>query len=405
MRSTLASPLPALASSPNAPFLETPAATKFSNLARPSRRRWLQLGLGLGATVALPAGAQGPSGAAPTRPAVVVQIADMSPAQQDISRDFLVGSRAAWQELAARGGASGRPVQHLTLEIDGSRESLQEAWRGARDNPACVALVGTTGHVIASELSALRRADGTPLAHVAPWLQNSSDDIDGQTFPIFAGRQEQIAHALRSLATVGVQDVGVVYATPQEQAQYRPDVERAAATLKLGLRTLGTGQPAVQASWPAIVLFPGGTPELARFTQSMERQAGRRQSFIVALADVNLQTLAQMGVARSLPVIVTQPVPVVTASLPVVRAYRAALARLFDEPPSPHSLAGYLAARYTQAVLAGIDGALTRANVLGAFSRRADVDLGGYRIAYGSGRRAGGFVTQSLLAADGRIVG
>ena len=38
----------------------------------------------------------------------------------------------------------------------------------------------------------------------------------------------------------------------------------------------------------------------------------------------------------------TQPVPLVNSSLPVVRSYRETLARLFDEPPTPLSLAGYM---------------------------------------------------------------
>jgi len=88
-----------------------------------------------------------------------------------------------------------------------------------------------------------------------------------------------------------------------------------------------------------------------------------------------------------------------------VRAYRDSLARLFDEPPSPLSLAGFLAARYTFEVLSEINGAVTRHSALLAFQRRTPVDLGGFRIAYDAGRRAGTYVTQSMLAQDGRVIG
>ena len=50
-----------------------------------------------------------------------------------------------------------------------------------------------------------------------------------------------------------------------------------------------------------------------------------------------------MGAARGTPIIATQPVPLDNAALPVVRAYRETLARLFDEPPTALSLAGYIA--------------------------------------------------------------
>lgn len=147
----------------------------------------------------------------------------------------------------------------------------------------------------------------------------------------------------------------------------------------------------------------GGTPELAGFTQGLEKQA--RQRYLVALADVNLQTLLQMGAARNTPVIATQPVPMVNSALPVVRQYRETLVRLFDEAPTPLSLAGFIAARYTFEVMAAIDGPLTRQSVLAGFQQRASLNLGGFRIAFNARRRSGSYVTQSMLALDGRLIG
>jgi hypothetical protein len=112
-----------------------------------------------------------------------------------------------------------------------------------------------------------------------------------------------------------------------------------------------------------------------------------------------------MGGARSTPVIATQAVPMVNASLPVVRSYRETMARLFDEPPVSLSLAGFIAARYTYEVLRDMDGALTRQGVLAAFQRREAVDVGGYRVAFNPQRRSATYVTQSMLTVDGRVIG
>jgi hypothetical protein len=147
----------------------------------------------------------------------------------------------------------------------------------------------------------------------------------------------------------------------------------------------------------------GGTPELAEFTQGLEKQA--RQRYVVALADVNLQTMLQMGAARNTPVIATQPVPLVNASLPVVRSYRETLSRLFDEPPTPLSLAGFIAARYTYEVLNDVDGPMTRQSVLAAFQRRTRFDVGGFSISFNPQRRSGSYVTQSMMTIDGRLIG
>ncbi len=343
------------------------------------------------------------------RAIVVAQIFDGSVGQQDVSKDFLIGSRAAWQDINAKGGVRGNPVQHTTIEVDGTLSSLRAALAAVRDNPACVALSGTSGDPAATSMVRLLRQENVRIAHAAPWLQDSSIEAGDNTFPIFAARQEQITHALQSLSMVGVQEIGAIYAADSEQRLYQDDLQRIAGALKLKLQSFrGQGELArlgqqLTAQTPAILLFIGGTPELVQFTQGLQRQS--RQRYVVALADVNLQTMMQMGVAGNTPVIATQAVPMVTANLPIVRAYRETLARLFDEQPTPLSLAGFIAARYTYQVLSGVDGALTRQSVLAAFQRRSSLDVGGYRVAFGPGRRSGNFVTQSMLTLDGRIVG
>lgn len=368
------------------------------------RRRVL---LGASASLALPALAQ--PGRAAARPLVVAQVQDASTAEQDVSKDFLVGARAAWQDVNAQGGVRGRPVQHVAIETDGSAAGLNQAWAQVRDNPACVVLSGTVGDPAASGLAALLRQENAGIAHAAPWLQNSSLELDERTFPIFSGRQEQIAHALKSLTVSGVQEIGAVFASAREAGLYRTDVQQAAAAAKLKLATwTGDGDLArlgqrLGPATPALLLFVGGTPELVQFTQGLDRQA--RQRYVIALADVNLQVAQQLGAARTIPVIATQPVPLVNAALPIVRRYREVLGRLFDEPPTALGLAGFIAARYTYEVLEDIDGPVTRASALAAFQKRRDLDVGGYRISFQGQRRSASFVTQSMLTPDGRVVG
>ena len=61
------------------------------------------------------------------RPWVIAQIVDTTAQQQDVSKDYLIGSRAAWQEINAKGGLQGRPVKHLSIDTDGSAASLKAA--------------------------------------------------------------------------------------------------------------------------------------------------------------------------------------------------------------------------------------------------------------------------------------
>lgn len=371
------------------------------------RRRLLQHAGLLAASIAAPAWAQ--TGKSASRSLIVAQVVDFSQAQQDVSKDFLIGSRAAWQDINAKGGIRGRRIEHQTLETDGTPAGVKAALDSVRDNPACVALSGSVGDLVASQVVELSHKGGLAMAHAAPWLQNSSLEVDDKTFPIFAARQEQIAYALKTLSTMGLKELGAIYATARDYSAYRADVERITAALQLKLQTFqgaddlrALGQKLTPRT-PAVLLFVGGTPELAEFTQGLEKQS--RQRYIVALADVNLQTMLQMGAARNTPVIATQPVPLVNASLPIVRSYRETLARLFDEPPAPLSLAGFIAARYTYEVLSEVDGPLNRQNVLGAFQRRGAMNMGGFNVSFNPQRRSSTYVTQSMMTVDGRLIG
>ena len=371
------------------------------------RRTFLTTTALAAAAMATPVWAQWPQPR--TTAGTVFQVVDMSAAQIDISKDFLIGSRAAWQELNARGGLRGMPVRHAVVEVDGSMNSLQSAMTTLKATPDCLAVVGTAGNALAGQMASWMARETPDLAHVAPWLHNTPPESQGNTFGIFATRREQITHAITALSIMGVSELGVAYVSADEQARNQTDMAQTAANLKLRLRSYVAtqGLPALAASLradtPRILIFLGGTPELAQFAQAIEKQAVQR--YIVAMSDVNLQALQQLGVSRYTPVIATQAVPLINSNLPVVRGFRDTLGRLYDEPPTPQSLAGYLSARYAQDTLLGLDGPLTRANVLQSFARRVPVDLGGFRVNPALRRTTSAYVTQSMVAADGRLLG
>jgi ABC-type branched-subunit amino acid transport system substrate-binding protein len=353
--------------------------------------------------------AWGQSGAA--RNPMVGQIIDSSNQTQDVSKDFLIGSRAAWQEFNAAGGIRGQLVRHSVIEVDGSRGQAEAAWAQLRADANCLACFGSCGDAVAMMLTQMSRDDRSEFAHVAPWLQNAAIDVGADTFPIFSHREQQVRHALQSMATVGVDSISVVYQNLAEQQLNASDIERIARNLKLKLRsypiqadlTLLASQ--ISATNVPLILFVGGTPELVQFTRGWNPGSSLR--YIIALADVNLQVAQQMLGNRHVPIIGTQAVPMVTAPHAIVRRYRQAMAKYFDEPPTALSFAGYLAARYTAQVLQSNGSNLSRSGVYEAFARRQTVDLEGFRIEYekGSSKLASAFVTQTMLRADGRVIG
>lgn len=338
----------------------------------------------------------------------VLQVVDTSAGQIDVSQDFLTGSRAAWQELQLKGGIRGRSVRHRVLEVDGSAESIRSAMNTLKGMPECDLVFGTTGDKVAQQLSQLLRKELPDIAHVAPWLQSSAESAD-TTIPIFATRREQIAYAVQSLSVMGVSDLGVVYSADEEYKSHHEDIEKIASGLSLKLKSyrnttdLAQFGKSLPKNAPSILLFLGGTPEVMTFAKGMAQQALQR--YIITMADVKLQTLLQSGTLWLSPVIATQVVPLVNTGLPIVRDYRDILARLYDEPPTPQSLAGYISARYAISGLQSIDGPITRQSALQAFQKRSITEVGGFRVASSNKTNPNAFVTQSMLNAQGRLIG
>lgn len=339
----------------------------------------------------------------------VAQLLDVSPDQQDLSRDYATGVRLGVAEL----NQSGRPWQLVTLESDGSAASLAQVAKRLREETDVAMLIGTAGERLALASAATLRQEGLAIAQVGPWVADNSLDGDDSVFSLFASRETQLRRALQDLGSMGVRELAVVFAGPRERAALGAGIEELAA--RLSLRTVPLVAPAgtdlstwaatLPAASPVLQLFIGGAPELARFTQGLS-QIGR-QRYVVSLADVDMTTLLQMGPGKSVPLILTQVVPNPQSSaLPVVRGYRTLLKQLFDEAPSPMSLAGYLATRYAAQALGKFDAPPSRAQALSELQRRPSIDLGGFAISFGSGQRRGSqFVAQTMLTADGRLIG
>jgi ABC-type branched-subunit amino acid transport system substrate-binding protein len=375
------------------------------NLSMP-RRTFIRTCGAASALAASPwAMAQGPSSRSP----MVAQVVDSSNQTQDISKDFVVGSRTAWQEINATGGIRGQAIRHSVIETDGSAAQMNAAWAQLRSDTSCLASFGTCADGLSTAFTQQSREGSSELAHVAPWLQSASVDQGTNTFSIFSNREQQIQHALKNMTTVGVDNLMVVYQSDAERRQNMPDIQRMAQRLKLALREmpvqadLSEQARQISRTTTPLVLFVGGTPELVQFMRGWN--PGTTLRYIIALADVNLQTAQQMMGNRYVPVIGTQAVPMVTSSLSIVRRYRQALTKYYDEPPTALSLAGYLSARYTAQVLLSVKGNLNRSAAFDAFSRRQALDMEGFRVAYDNGKLQSAYVTQSLLTADGRVIG
>ncbi|MCM5680945.1 ABC transporter substrate-binding protein [Schlegelella sp. S2-27] len=380
-----------------------------SPLDRPRRRLLHAAALApLSALSGTPAAARSQAAGVSAR---AVQILDMSTEQQELSRDYSTGVRLAWTELA-RSDTSAAGISLATVQTDGSPAGLEQALAELRDDAATCVLIGSVGDRLAVQSVTMARKLRLSIAHVGPWMADSRHDGHDEVFCLFASREQQMRHALQSLEGMGLAELGIVYPRASEQAAYQNELQVLLQKLKLRAKAF---VPRVGDDWaalaeqlpgsaPAVLLFLGGTLELARFSQALARRGLQR--YVVSLSDVDVPTLMQVGSGPSVPLILTQVVPnPQTSSIPVVRHYRHLLRQLFEEAPSHISLAGYLAGRYAAQVLQRMRGGYARDSVLAEFRRRPAVDLDGYRFNFAVKNRGSAYVTQTLLTREGKLIG
>ena len=362
----------------------------------------------VGTVAAQPASAARAADAPTPRPQVT-QLLDMSADQQQLSRDYATGLRLAFAELAGRGVPA---PQVQSIETDGSPAAVRQALQAVRADGRQVALVGTAGEALALASVSEAAQQQLDMAHVAPWLADSRFDADPRLFALFASREEQIRVVLRGLSVAGVSELGVIYPPGPRVAALQAGMAAVAERLKLRTRNLvlQAGKPLAQqagalpANAPYFLLFMGGAIELALFTQGLGLGAARHS--LLCLSDVDTNTFTQLSPGQGVSVIFTDVVPNPrTSKLAVVRAYRDALQRLFDEPPSTVSLAGYLAGRYAATVIAAAGPGASRARVLAEFQRRRPLDVDGWPLDFDAQGRGSRFVTQTLLNTRGEFVG
>lgn len=359
--------------------------------------------------------AAAPAWAAPapqtTRPRVL-QLIDPAVGQQELVRDYATGIRLAWAVAGAQRGRAQLP-ELSTRPVDPARpDSLAELVAELRRDSSIVALVGSVGEALAAEAVAATRAARLRLAHIGPWNADAGLDEHDEVLALFPSRATQLRHAILTTRGMGIDRMAVVYADAREAAAHGARIAETARGAGLAHAALrfqpGPGWDGLAAELErqaaGMVVFLGPAIELAAFTQAMARR--RLHRFVLALSDIDHGTLMQLRPGQGVPLILTQVVPNPGSSnLRLVTGYRQALKDLYDEPPAPLSLAGYVAGQWALEAIRRAGSTPDRAAVLTEAQRRTPLDLGGFRLDFASGRRGSGYVTHTLLRADGTLVG
>ncbi len=345
----------------------------------------------------------------------LLQLVDAAAMQQELVRDYTTGWRLAWATRgpAAPKGAGGPGPVLVTRPVDLQKPgALNEVVELLRQDPSIIGIAGSVGEGLAVQAIAATAAAKLRIAHIGPWMADARHDALDEVLSLFPSRAMQLRHAVAAVKGMGIDQAVVVYPGQREQQLYAGQIDANAQALGLRVATVSLND---RETWPqltarvaklapSLLLFVGGTAELAVLSQAMAAQ--RLRCFVLSLSDVDHATLLQMHPGAGVPLILTQVVPNPGSSAtPLVMRYRAALKDLFDEPPSPLSLAGFVAGACALEACRRAGPTLDRASLLAEVQRRTPMDIDGFRLDFNAGRRGSSFVTHTLLRADGSLVG
>lgn len=346
------------------------------------------------------------------KPLLVAHPVDFSGPGADFGRDYALGAKVYFDHVNAGGGLRGRRIAYRTGDTGGQpARALASAQAMLREGGDAV-IFGVTGAPAVAGLArdGKLRSAGIPLfAAVAGSTTLGPDD---GVFPLRAGLADEIHAIVDQLKNLGIASFGLA-----SSDEY---LEEAASALKiesqkLGIRVLGevalptsaNGAAAaadkLAAARPQAVIVIADTLSAAQFFKryrSLDPGA-----FLCAPSMVNARTLiSAIGPQAARGLIISQVVPDPAAALEIAREHKRLMEKYADEPSSPATLEGFIAAKLLVTTLQKSQdttaGAL-RQTLIG----EGRLNLGGYEFNFTrGGGRPSRFVELSVISREGRLL-
>lgn len=351
-------------------------------------------------------------GSAAGKPILVAHPVDFSGPGADFGRDFSLGAKVYFDHVNAGGGIKGRRIAYRTSDTGGQPARALDSAQAMLHERGDAVIFGVTGDQAVAGLARdgkLRNA-GIPLFGAI--AGNTALGPDDGVFSLRAGLADEIRAIVSHLKNLGIASFGL--------ASSDDYLNEAASALKTesrnqGIRVLGevalptsaNGAAAaadkLAAGRPQAVIVIADTLSAAQFFKryrSLDPGA-----FLCAPSMVNARTLiSAIGPQAARGLIISQVVPDPAALLEITREHKRLMEKYADEPSSPATLEGFIAAKLLVTTLQKSQdttaGAL-RQTLLGD----SHLNLGGYELNFTrGGGRPSRFVELSVISREGRLL-
>ena len=334
---------------------------------------------------------------------------DLSGTSAALTKDYLRGMNAYFDELNRKGGIRGEKVRLLSMD-DGFNPEKTAANTKALIDQNALALVGLRGTANVQKIIPLLQEAGIAQVGNTSGAKSLRDPYVEGLFHLRASTGDEIAAAVNHAWTIGITRIAAAY---QDDAFGKEGLEalnaslqkRGSAPVALAPVPRGTVDVAkaietVAAATPQAVLYIGQSKPAAALIKGLTAKGLRAQFIVLSVASGLHGDLGEQAAG----VIVSQVVPYPFTELgnPVVREYQKTISALDDSKFSYNSLEGFLNAKLVATALQKTQAPLTRAKLIATLKGFSNEDLGGFAISYGKQNNLGSrFVKLTMIRKDG----
>ncbi|MDB5859568.1 MAG: transporter permease [Ramlibacter sp.] len=334
---------------------------------------------------------------------------DLSGTSAALTKDYVRGMNAYFDELNRKGGIRGEKIKLVSLDDGFNPDKTAENTKALIDQNA-LALVGYRGTANVQKIIPLVQAAGIAEIGNTSGAKSLRDPYVEGLFHLRASTTDEIEAAVNHAWTIGITRIGAAY---QDDAFGKEGLDALNASLKKrgsepvavgpvprGTVDVAKAVDAMAAAKPQAVLYIGQSKPAAALIKGIRAKGLSPQFFVLSVASGLHADLGE----ESSGVIVSQVVPYPFTELgnPVVREYQKVIGALDDRKFSYNSMEGFLNAKLVAAALQKTSQPYTRAKLIATLKGLTNEDLGGFSISYGKQNNLGSrFVALTMVRKDG----
>lgn len=333
-----------------------------------------------------------------------------------IGTEYRNGALLYFERLNAAGGVRGRSIKLLSSDDGYSSDRAIANTKRFVEAEGVHALFGYFGTAVTSACLPASTDRRVPLFAPYTGADSLRRDTNRYLFHIRASYGQEATKIVEHLHTIGIESVAVAY---QADAFGRSGLDGiTSATQRLGRRPVIAAQLAIapqvdvagavvavsKANPQVVVLITSGKAAVEFIRRYL--QTGLSAQFYGTSVVSSNELLTDLG-TNSKGIVISQVLPSPwNGSIPISRDYLAAKEAAHDQSPATYGeFEGYVAARTFSEGLRRVVGDFSRESIVNGLESLGELDLGGFRVSLGPGRRLGStFVDLSIISQGGRFL-